>query len=247
MSGYGAFSDDFYVNMNLSTEMELPQSRETLLHYFEQVRRRYPKMQNFYSRESGDFVLEEEKSEGAYRWVSTEPKRINSGAVNPDSYESALEQHRCVLELIPYEMSVSPLDCESLSVMLGFDFTYRGNQNEILAEAIGVPRGLERFLQVPYGKLLCNEPALQFALDEECRTQCRVSFESRTNAYQVRTGDFTEDQLSVYLTVRRYDSLGVKETYVEEFNRLAALCQDLTDEYLVPSVLRPLQERISLS
>ncbi len=50
MSGYGAFSDEFYVNMNLSTEMELPQSRESVLHYFEQIRRRYPKMQNFYSR-----------------------------------------------------------------------------------------------------------------------------------------------------------------------------------------------------
>ena len=167
--------------------------------------------------------------------------------MNPESYESALEQHCCVLELIPFELSVSPLDCEALSVMLGFDFTYRGNQNEILAEAIGVPRGLERFMHVPYGKLLCNEPALQFALDEECRTQCRVSFESRTNAYQVRTGDFSEDQLSVYLTVRRYDSLGANESYVDEFKRLSALCQDLTDEYLVPSVLRPLQERISLS
>ena len=147
MTGYGAFSDDFYVNMNLSTEMEFPRARETLLHDFEQVRRRYPKMQNFYSRDTGEFVLEEEKSEGAYRWVSTEQKRINSGAVNPDSYESALEQHRSVLELIPYEMSVTTLDCEALSVMLGFDFSYRGNQNEILAEAIGLPRGLERFFR----------------------------------------------------------------------------------------------------
>lgn len=247
MTGYGAFSDDFYVNMNLSTEMGLPQGRETLLHYFEQIRRRYPKMQNFYSRETGEFVLEEEKSAGAYRWVSTEQKRINSGAVNPESYESALEQHRTVLDLVPYEMSVSPLDCEALSVMLGFDFSYCGNQNEILAEAVGVPRGLERFLQVPFGRLLSNEPSLQFALDEECRTQCRVSFESRTNAYQVRTGEFTEDQISVYLTVRRYESLGASESYVQEFNRLALLCQDLVDEYLVPSVLRPLQERISLS
>ena len=247
MTGYGAFSDDFYVNMNLSTEMELPQNRETLLHYFEQIRRRYPKMQNFYSRETGEFVLEEEKNEGAYRWVSTEKNRLNSGSVNPQSYEAALDQHRCVLEVVPFELTVSPLDCESLSVMLGFDFTCRGNQNEIIAESVGIPRGLERFSQVPYGKLLCNEPSITFSLDEECRTQCRVSFESRTNAYQVRTGDYTEDQVSVYLTVRRYDSLAPGESYVDEFNRLAALCQDLVDEYLVPSVLRPLQERISLS
>ena len=246
MSGYGEYSDDFYLNMNLSTELDLPQNREAVLHYFEQIRRRYPKMQNFYSREKSEFVLEEEKEAGAYRWTSLETKRVNSGVVNPESFESAAEQHRAVLELVPYELSVSPLDCESLSVMLGFDFAYRGNHNEILAEAIGVPPGLEKFLQVPYGRVLSSEPAIQFALDEDCRTQCRVSFESRTSAYQVRTGDFGEEQLSVYLTVRRYDSLGAHENYADEFDRLSALCRDLVDEYLVSSVLRPLQEAISL-
>jgi hypothetical protein len=246
MSQYGAFSDDFYVNMNLSTEMELPQGRESVLHFFEQVRRRYPKMQNFYAREKGEFILEEEKEAGAYRWVSCEPKRVNSGVVNPDTLDAAADQHRSVLELVPFELSISPLDCESLSVMMGFDYAYRGNHNEILAEAIGVAPGLERFLQVPFGKLLSHEPAIQFALDEECKTQCRVSFESRTNAYQVRSGEFGEDQISVYLTVRRYDSLGADESYMGEFDRLTALARDLTDEYLVGNVLRPLQEAISL-
>jgi hypothetical protein len=246
MSGYGTFSDDFYLNMNLSTELDLPQNRESVLHYFEQMRRRFPKMQNFYSREKSEFVLEEEKEAGAYRWTSLETKRINSGVVNPESFESAADQHRAVLELAPFALSVSPLDCESLSVMMGFDFAYRGNHNEILAEAIGVPPGLERFMHVPFGRLVSSEPAIQFTLDEECRTQCRVSFESRTTAYQVRSGDFGEEQLSVYLTVRRYDSLGPNENFADEFDRLAALCRDLVDEYLVSSVLRPLQEAISL-
>lgn len=246
MSGYGAFSDDYYVNMNLSTEMDLPRGRESVLHYFEQVRRRYPRMLNFYARDKSEYVLEEEKEAGAYRWVSTEAKRINSGVVNPDSYESACDQHRSVLELIPYELSVSPLDCEALSVMVGFDFTYKGNHNEVLCEAIGIAPGLEKFTQIPASKVLSCEPAIQFSLDEECRTQCRISFESRTNAFQVRTGDFPEDQLSVYLTVRRYDSLGIEESYISEFDRLSALCRDLVDEYLIGAVLRPLQQSISL-
>ncbi|MDB4338852.1 hypothetical protein OAL43_01435 [bacterium] len=246
MSEYGAFSDDFYVNMNLATEMELPQSRESVLHYFEQIRRRFPKMQNFYSREKSEFFLEEEKGAGAYRWVSLEGKRVNSGVVNPDSYDTTIEQHRSVLELVPYELSISPLDCESLSVMFGFDFAFRGNHNDLLTEAIGVTPGLERFSQIPNGKLLSAEPAIQFALDEDCRTQCRVSFETRTTAYQVRTGDFGEEQLSVYLTVRRYDSLNPDENYAEEFVRLASLGRDLVDEYLVKNVLRPLQQAISL-
>ncbi|GAA4469305.1 hypothetical protein [Novipirellula rosea] len=246
MNGYGAFSDDFYLNMVLTTEMDLPKGRESILHFFEQIRRRYPKMQNFYGREKHEFVLEEEKEAGAYRWVSTELKRVNSGVVNPESAEAIDDLHRSVLELIPYELSASPLDCESLSVMFGFDFAYRGNHNDILSEVVGVAPGLQGFMNLPFGKVLSHEPAIQFALDEECRTQCRISFESRTNAYQVRTGDYSEDPISVYLTVRRYDSLGPDETYVQEYDRLVALGRDLIDEYLVASVLKPLQDAISL-
>lgn len=247
MTAYGAFSDDHYVNMNLTTEMKLPENRESVLHFFEQVRRRFPKMQNFYGRDKGEFVLEEEKEAGGYRWVSVEPKRVNSGVVNPDTFESAIEQHKSILEQVPYDLSISPLDCESLSVMMGFDFAYSGNHNEILADVVGVPTVLDRFRQQPFGKLLSHEPAIQFSLDEECKTQCRISFESRTTAFQVRTGDFGEEQISVYLTVRRYDSLGPNENYADEFERLARLCGDLADEHLVSQILRPLQEAISMS
>ncbi|MCC9601830.1 hypothetical protein LOC67_14815 [Stieleria sp. JC731] len=246
MSDYGMFSDDFYINMNLATELDLPQNRESVLHFFEQVRRRFPEMANFYSREKSEYVLEEEKERGAYRWVSSEPRRLNSGTVNPESIESAFELHRTILELVPYELSITPLDCESLSVMFGFDFGYRGNHNEILTQAIGVAPALEKLISQPYGKVLSNEPSIQFSLDEECRTQCRVSFESRTTAYQVRTGEYSEDQLSVYMTVRRFDSLGPNEAFHTEFSRLAALGRDLIDEFLVGNVLRPLQEAISL-
>ena len=83
MSKYGEYSDEFYVNMNLNTEMELPSSRDTLLHFFEQLQKKYPSMRNFYSRERGEYVLEEDKDPGHYRWATVEPKRICSGYVNP--------------------------------------------------------------------------------------------------------------------------------------------------------------------
>ena len=166
--------------------------------------------------------------------------------VNPENYESAIDQHRAVLERVPFDLSISPLDCESLGLMFGFDFAYRGNHNELLTEAIGISPGLESMATAPHTKLLSAEPSIQFALDEDCKTQCRVSFETRTTAYQVRTGEFGEDQLSVYLTIRRYDSLDTKETYADEILRLSAFGRDIVDDYLVPSVLRPLQQAISL-
>jgi hypothetical protein len=140
MSGYGSYCEDYYLNMNLGTEMEVPQSRETVLHFFEQVQKRFPSMEHLYGREKQEFVLEEEKGQGPYRWVSIEPRRINSGFVNPMNLDDAMHQHETVLEMVPYALSISPLDCESLGVVLGFDFTCRGNHSEVLAEALGVYR-----------------------------------------------------------------------------------------------------------
>ncbi len=245
MHKYGALCDEFYVNMHLSTEMDLPQNREAILHFFEQIQKRFPKMSNFYARERGEFCLEEEKDPGQYRWVSTEARRLCSGAVNPDSVDSAVEQHQTVLKLIPFELSISHLDCESLNFTMGFDYTYRGNQNELLSEALGMMAPMERLADISGSSLLSYEPVIQLALDDDCKTQCRLAFETRTTAYQVRSNDYSEDQLSVYLTLRRYDSLASDEEFGDELARLARLCEKMADEHLVENVLRPLQQTIA--
>ena len=149
MCRYDTLSDDYYVNMNLNTEMDLPQSRESVLHYFEQIQKQYPRMRNFYARDRGEYVLEEEKQRGSYRWASVEARRICSGHVNPPSVQEAFRQHECVLDIAPYALTVSPLDCETLNVMFGFDFTYRGNHNQLLVEALGVIPAFERMAELP--------------------------------------------------------------------------------------------------
>ena len=247
MGRYQSYSDDYYVNMNLNTEMELPHSRETVLHFFEQVKKHYPAMRNFFSRERGEFVLEEDKDKGDYRWTSIESRRICSGCVNPASVEEALKQHALVLDMVPYALSVSPLDCESLNVMYGFDFTYRGNHNQLLVDALGVVPAFDKLSQLPGASILAYEPSIQFALDEECRTQCRLSIETRTNAMHLRTKEFPEEQLSVYFTARRYGSLDGGETYISAMNKLAEICHEIVDGYVVENVLRPLQQTIAIS
>ena len=92
--------------------------------------------------------------------------------------------------------------------MYGFDYTYRGNHNQLLVDALGMVPAFEKMTEIPGATILANEPSIQFALDEECRTQCRLSIETRTSAYHVRTKEFPEEQLSVYFTARRYGSLG---------------------------------------
>jgi hypothetical protein len=246
MGHYRSLSDDYYLNINLNTEMDLPQSRESVLHFFEQIQKRYPSMRNFYGREQGEYILEEDKDRSTHRWMTVEPRRICSGHVNPESVREGMEQHLLALEVAPYALSVSPLDCESLNVMLGFDFTYRGNHNELLVEALGLSPGLERLTDIPGATTLGCEPSLQLALDDDCRLQCRLSFETRTNAYHVRTTDYPEEQLSVYFTVRRYGSLNPGDTYVAAMERMTELCQELVNNYVVDSVLLPLQRTIAI-
>jgi hypothetical protein len=246
MNRYTSLCDDFYINMNLSTEMELPTNRETILHFFERVQKTYPTMRNFYCRERGDFVLEEDKDRGDYRWATIESRRVCSGQVNPPTPADALGQHQLVLQLAPYMLSVSPLDCEALDLLYGFDFTYRGNHNQLITEALGVSPALERLAEIPGASIINHEPSLTVALDEDCRTQCRLSVETRTSAYQVRTGDFSEEQLSVYVTARQYGSLGPDSSFEKTLVDLARVCEEMLDAWVIEHVLDPIKRTISL-
>jgi hypothetical protein len=246
MDNYESLCDDHYINMNLSTEMELSGTRETILHFAEQLQKKYPDMRNFYAREQGTYVLEGDKDSGSYRWASVESRRLCSGCVNPSSVEAALEQHRFVLDLAPYGLSLSPLDCEALDVLVGFDFTYRGNQNQLIAEALGVCPAFEALAVMPGTTYINHEPTLTFAMDDECRIQCRVAIEPRTNAYQIRTGEFHDEQLSVYVTARQYGSLPPGTTYVQAADHLASIVRDVVDNYIAESILEPVARAIAL-
>lgn len=245
MNRYTNEADDFYINMNLNTELELPTSRETVLHFFEQMRKAFPELRNFYTREAGDLVLEGDKEAGQYRWLAIEPRRLCSGHVDPDAPEDAYTQHEMVLELAPHLLTISLLDCEALDVMYGFDFTYNGNHDELVAEALGVGSGMDGLVDLPGSRVINFEPTITTAMDDSCRLQCRFSIETRTNAYQIRTGEFSEEQLSVYFTVRQYWGNGPERSFVDSFRRQCKLGEEIVEEKIIPRVVRPLAAAIA--
>ncbi len=245
MNAYGSLADDIFINMNLNTEMQLPATRETILGFFERVQKKYPTMRNFYTRENGDFVLEEDKDQGQQRWLAIEPRRICSGFVNPPSVAAALEQHLLVLELIPYMLSVSPLDCEALDFMVGFDFLYRGNHDELITQALGTSPAFEGMLDVPGTQVLNFEPSITISLEDSCRLQARLMVETRTNAYQVRRSEFPEDQISVYFTVRQYGSLGPDTSFGETFEMLSERSESLLAGHVIDQIVKPLRHAIA--
>lgn len=245
MHPYSPMCDDFGVYAYLNTKLELPSNRETVLHFFEALQKVFPHMTDFERRESGDCILEEDRESGSYRWVSLETKRLCMGYVNPPTLEDADAQHEKVLELAPYHLDFSPLDIEALDATLVFDLNYCGNHDEVVAEALTTGSPWEPLVQMPSSKVLNFEPSLMLTLDEVCRLQARISIETRTNAYQVRTGQFPEAPVSVYFTVRQYWGKQPFKTFVESYQNQRRLGQELLDTRVIPNIVRPLAQTIA--
>jgi hypothetical protein len=245
MNPYSSLSDDFGVYVYVNTKMNLPSGRETILHFFDRLRKAVPAMTDFDCRENGEYVLEEDREQGSYRWVTLEQRRLCSGYVNPPALENADTLHELVLESAPYHLDFNPLDCEAVDVLFAFDFLYSGNHDEVVAEALGLNTTLENFLQMPGSRVINYEPSLMLALDESCRLQCRMSIETRTNAYQIRTGQFPEAPISVYFTVRQYWGRSPYKTFVESYQNQRRICQELVDNQIIPAVVRPLAQTIA--
>lgn len=245
MNSFTSLCDDFGIYAYLNTKMELPTGRETILHFFDTVQKHYPQMTDFECRENGEYVLEEDREQGSYRWVTLEEHRLASGYVNPPSLEAADEQHLRVLEVAPYHLDFSALDCEALDVVFAFDFTYQGNHDDVVAEALGIQTSLENLVSLPGVKVINYEPSIMLALDDTFRLQCRLSVETRTNAFQVRTGQFPEAPISVYFTLRQYWGRQPHKTFGESYTHQRKLCQELVETHIVPGVIRPLAQAIA--
>jgi len=238
---FSSLCDDFYANMNLNTELELPTERDTILHFFERIQRQFPTMNTFYQRETGDFCLDEDRESGSYRWITIERDRICSGFVNPPSLEAADEQHRLILDLVPFTLGISNLDIDSLDVLFGMDFDYQGNHDEILAEALYRNTPFASLLDLPHASPLGFDPAILIGLSDDCRLQARISFESRTGAYQVRTGKFKEeDQLSLYLSIRQYPTPVQSFSSLESYQYQRQLCTDIMIDKIIPNFVNPI-------
>ncbi len=245
MTSYSSLCDDFGVSTYVNTKMELPNKRETVLHFFGALQKAFPELTDFDTRESGDFYLEQDRELGLYRWVSLERRRICSGYVNPPNREDVDRQNEVVLEMAPYHLDFAPLDCELIDVAFTFNFLYSGNHDEVVAEALGLNTTLESLLQMPGAKVLDYKPTVTLALDDGFLLQCLMNVETRTNTYQVRTGQFPEAPISVFFTVRQYWGRQAGMSLIESYQAQRTAAQDLVDRHIIPSVIKPLSETIA--
>jgi hypothetical protein len=72
-----------------------------------------------------------------------------------------------------------------------------------------------------------------------------VSIETRSDAYQVRTGEYVEDQISVYFTVRQYWENGPARSFVDSFRRQREVGEDVVRRRIIPRLVQPLARAIA--
>mgnify|MGYP005837890167 CR=1 FL=1 len=239
------FCEDFYVNLRLASQLSLPGARETVLHFFEMVQRAFPTMSRFRRLDSGEMNLEEDRSSNVYRWVSLEPKRLCAGHVNPPSIEEAMNLHTRVLELAPHQLGVSPVEVDYLDVLFGFDMEFKGNHDEVIAESLMPESPLTCLLDEGGARAIDFQPSVTVSLSDDCRLQGRIDVVTRTNSYQVRTGDYTDDSISVYLILRRYWGDRPKQSLEQVALEMAGRAEQLCADHVIPKLLRPIHAAIS--
>ena len=242
---FASVCDDFYVNMRLATQLSLPHNRETVLHFFERVQRQFPEMSRFRKYDNGDLSIEENRDNDSYRWVTLESRRLCAGHVNPEGLDESLKLHSLLLQQAPYELGLSPVEVDYLDILFGFDLSFRGNHDEIISESLLGESPLNCLMEESGAKAVDIQPSITVALSEDCRLQGRIDVVTRTNSYQVRTGDYSNDVISVYLILRRYWGDRPKEPMEKLLADMAQRGEELCINHLIPKVLKPISSVIA--
>ena len=242
---YCAFCEDFYVNMRLGSQMSLPHQRETVLHFFEQVQKAFPSMTRFRKADNGELNLEEDRGKQSYRWMSLESRRLSSGHVNPPSVSEAMGLHKLLLEQAPYQLGVSPVEIDYLDVLFGFDLEFSGNHDEIIAESLFADSPLTCLTEEDGARAVDFQPTVTVALSDDCRLQARIDVITRTNSYQVRTGDYSDDVISVYLVMRRFWGDRPKQSMQQLALEMAERADALCTNQIIPRVIKPISTAIA--
>ncbi len=237
--------DDFYLDMYLNTELDLPTQRDTVLAFFERIQKQFPSMGCFYRREKNEYCLEEERSTGRYRWLALEADRISSGVVNPSAFQDAYQQDKLVLELAPYMLGVNHLDIASLDLTFAMDFDYTGSHDEVIAEAIGSPV-FNCLLDLPGARTIGFSPTMVVALSDDCRTQARISVESKTSICEPGQKELlTDEAISLSFTVRQHPSSAEKFDALKSFENQCRLAEELMAEKIIPNLVKPITNVIA--
>jgi len=242
---FNTVADDFFVNLSLQTAVSLPDGRETILGFCQAVQRQFPAMTTLYQRQDRHYVLEGDREAGAYAWLELQTDTLAAGWFNPDSTERAYAFDRWLLDRCVYFLGVTGIDVEYLDLTFGFNLDFVGNRDAIVSEALMGTSAVAALVNDGLGPCIECQPNMVVALDEDCASQARIAVETRSDSYQVRTGQYSDEPISVYFTVRRHPRPGEVLELVVAYDALAAVVEETASRVVVPQVVRPIVAAIA--
>lgn len=246
-NSYGSLCDDFYFDMYVNTELELPAQRDTILSFFERVQKQYPSMGNFYRRAKNEYFLEEDSTTGQFSWLGLEADRIGSGAMNPQDLDEVCAKNKFMLDMIPYMLGVNYLDIDCLDVVFGMDFACKGHHDEIIAEAFLNDSAFNTLLDLPDSKAIDFSPMMTVSLSQDNLTQARIKVESKTSVFEPgKSKDKTEEAISLYITIRQYPASNTRFDSIASFDSQYEILENLMTEKIIGNFVKPLTNVIAL-
>ena len=196
MNSYASLCDDFGVSTYLHGKLEMPTGRETVLHFFEAVQKAFPKMTDFEKRTDDEYMLEEDRDAAA----TAGPRSTSAGCAAGSSTRRRSRTRTPTTNGSsnwPRTTSTCPRcrpsrwTCCTTSTS-----STRGTTTRWWPRRSRAERRSRGWRRCPAARVLHYQPTLMMALDDACQLQCRLSVETRTSAYQVRTGNFPESPIS---------------------------------------------------
>jgi hypothetical protein len=245
-NSYAALCDEFYINMRLGTQMKMATDRATIIAFFERMQRLYPEMVNFHQdARHGESSIEENRSNNSYRWLSMEPNRLSSGHLNPDGPADAYKYNKSVLETVPYYLAVSAVDLDYLDVLWGFDFQCKGNHHELIAEALLGESPIGKLMEAPGAKGINFELSGIVSLSDDARTHARVWAEPRTTPAHVRSGDYPDEMLSLYVILRQWSGGRRLPELHDVHGQLIEQGEKFMEQHVISGFLSPIRDAIA--
>ncbi|TVQ53087.1 MAG: hypothetical protein EA377_08810 [Phycisphaerales bacterium] len=242
-TSFGALCSDFYVNQKVALKMDLPAGREPVLELFDRVRRSFPRMDRF-RRFEEELALESAEGDAQYSWLSLNGNSIRSGWVNPETVHDAYRLHQLVLELMPFYLTVSPIDVEFIELVFGFDLIAETNRSEVVINALLGRSPLADLIGGDLETPLDAQPFIGLCLNEDGTRQAFIEVKPRTRAEEIASGHYDAQPISVYLTVRQCGPIRALEELAATFGTLAGYAERLAEERVVPHIVIPLRETI---
>lgn len=251
-TSFGALCTDFYINHKLALKMDLPSERETILHFFDRMRKSLPTMNRF-KRYDGELALESARKDARYTWLALRRNSIRTGTVNPESMAQALKYHQLVLELAPYHLTISPLDVDYVELMYGFDLECKQNHDAVVYEALYANTPLGGLLNASVnnqngepagGGILDVQPVFGQSLNDAGDLQAYYEVKTRPKSRRGSSKRYSGEPISLFLTIRKYGPVDDLADMAKTVELLNGYAEELATEKLIPDLLTPITQHI---